>query len=72
MAAKLSMSDRNTLTLTTLLMSEPEASRMAVRFLMHWCWDPERQHRWPGAPGGGGRGGGIVGWESSVILTVCA
>ena len=37
MSAKLSISDRNTFTLTTLLISDPAASRMLVRFLIHWC-----------------------------------
>ena len=37
MSAKLSISDRNTLTLTTLLILDPEASRILVKFLIHWC-----------------------------------
>jgi hypothetical protein len=40
------MLERKTLTLTTFSRLEPAASRMADRFLMHWCWQlsqhPER------------------------------
>jgi hypothetical protein len=36
-AAKSSMEDKKTFTLTTLSRLDPAASRIAPRFLMHWC-----------------------------------